>query len=82
MKDQKGSTIIQALDTRIKQVKLVQQDQNTTALEKEEVFEFVKRIEEQKCNAMAQIQIAVDQKKVAPKDAPFIVEVNRLRILD
>ena len=42
----------------------------------------MKRIEEQKCNAMAQIQIAVDQKKVAPKDAPFIVEVNRLRILD
>lgn len=29
MADQKGSTIIQALDTRIKQVKLVQQDQNT-----------------------------------------------------
>ena len=51
-------------------------------LSKEETFEYMKKIEEEKVDSMAQIQIAVSAKKLPPQMAPMLMEMHKLRAFD
>ena len=42
----------------------------------------MKKIEESKVESMAQIQIAVSAKKIAPQHAPMLMEMHKLRAFD
>ena len=71
-----------ALEKHITESKVYMSPANDMPLGKQEAWDHMKKVEQSKIQAMAQLEVAFKQKKLHPEQVQMMIEITKIRLFD